>query len=57
MIEKYLSCTNENTTVPIFQNILELNKAVARHIGASTVAYVQSDSYMHQITYGLDANT
>ena len=27
MIRQYLSQTNENTTVPILQNFLELNKA------------------------------
>jgi len=28
MIGKYLSNTNENTTVPVLQNFLELNKAL-----------------------------
>jgi len=28
MIEKYLSNTNENATVPVLQKILELNKAL-----------------------------
>jgi len=30
MIRQYLSNTNENTTVSIFQNFLELNKALIR---------------------------
>jgi len=28
MIEQYLSCTNESATMPISQNILELNKTL-----------------------------
>jgi len=28
MIRQYLSNTNENTTVPVLQNFLELNKAL-----------------------------
>jgi len=35
MIEQYLSNTNESTTIPILQKILELNKALMLHVCAT----------------------